>query len=325
MKYPKQNRYLKIKRVGTDQVEITNMLTGEVWKTDWEYARLLRALDGKTHPYHIYESMDRESVKGLIRDFKECGFLDNKKRVYPQGLGSVLFILWSPRIKKIDRLLAALWNRLLLWTWLPVFFYGVHILFEKEYPYVTGNQQPGGFLLLMLLGLVFHEFSHTCACLSYGGDFYCTGLTLQNFLPGAFVMIDYDDVKGRFRRVQINAAGIETNVLLTGILLCLLKTGRFETYTLWMGALLNFSLALFNATLIGGLDGMGIYTELLGCSHFLESARRVVFSRRKRYCLKMRGMNGKALIAACYIIIFLQLLLPLVLTLNVISLAGMLF
>jgi len=218
MKYPKQNRYLKIKRVGTDQVEITNMLTGEVWKTDWEYARLLRALDGKTHPYHIYESMDRESVKGLIRDFKECGFLDNKKRVYPQGLGSVLFILWSPRIKKIDRLLAALWNRLLLWTWLPVFFYGVHILFEKEYPYVTGNQQPGGFLLLMLLGLVFHEFSHTCACLSYGGDFYCTGLTLQNFLPGAFVMIDYDDVKGRFRRVQINAAGIETNVLLRPLL-----------------------------------------------------------------------------------------------------------
>ena len=323
MRYPMKNRYLKIKDLGNDSVEITNMLTGEVWACEADYAGFLQALDGRTNPYRVNRDMDREYVKAYLRDFRESRFLDSGKRIFSLGFGSLYFILWAPKVNQLHRLFGRIWNRLLMLSWLPVLCFGWYTFRAQDYPYVPGGDGTPEYLWLMLLGIVLHEFSHTFACLDYGGDFYCTGAMFQNFLPGAFVMIDFENVKGRFLRIQIHGAGIEANLLLAGVLLSLLGCGRFSTFTLLMGAFLNLVLAAFNTSLIDGLDGMGIYTELMGCRDFLKNAKKIAFSRSRRRRLRARGANGIALITASYIIIVFQLLLPLVVTLNLVTLAGL--
>lgn len=166
--------------------------------------------------------------------------------------------------------------------------------------------------------MILHELSHIAACLSYGGRFYEFGIMTYYFFPGAYVMITFDNVKKRMKRVQILAAGIESNVLLAGVCLCLLKTGWINTTALLYGAFINVLLAVGNCSLIEGLDGMGICEELLG-KGFLKKAKLLLKDSRGRARLRKRGINGEITIIACYLIVILQILLPIFILINLVE------
>lgn len=324
MKYPRYNRYLIFEKTIENFCDIKNCFTEEEWKTEARYAYFLKALDGHTDPYKINPDLSEETVERLLVELNQKGLLEKGERIMPLGFGSILISLWTPKIGKIHRLLGIIWNHMLIVTWLPLLVAGICVLMSGSWDYVDrGYGTLTGYLLGIGMGLFLHELSHAAACIGYGGHFFEMGVMTHLFLPGAYVFIDYDDIKNRYKRAQINAAGIECNFVLAGIFLCALKWEIFDSFALILAAALNVVLAIFNTTLIAGIDGIRIFQDIFGCEDFLVKALDLIFNERGKRLLRKRGVNGRATIAACYMIVFLQVLLPIVLLMNIISIATM--
>lgn len=322
--YPRFNHYLIFNKMGRDEYHIKNFLTEEEWRVSAFYASFLKALDGETDPYDIYPDQIREDeVEFILEDFEQEGFLDDNKGIESLGIGSFIFPLWIPKVTKLHRFLGALWNKVLMMAWLPLLICGVHVLLSYEWEWIErGYGTVWGYFMGFGLGLLLHELSHAFACIGYSSKnrFFEMGLMMRHFLPGAYVIIDYSEMKNRFKRAQINAAGVECNVALCGMFLCCLKLGVFDSGSLLLAALLNLVLAVFNTTLIDGIDGMGIFREIFASSDdFVERAKKLAWDKNSKRALRRRGINGRATIAACYIIVLMQVLLPIVLLMNVLS------
>lgn len=324
MTYPRFNHYLIFNKTGHDEYHIKNFLTEEEWKMSAFCASFLKALDGKTDPYDIFpDQISEDEVEFILENFEGEGFLDDNKGIESLGIGSFILPLWIPEVTKLHRFLGALWNKLLMIAWLPLLICGVHVLSSYEWEWVErGHGSVLGYFMGFGLGLLLHELSHAFACIGYSSKnrFFEMGLMMRNFLPGAYVIIDYSEMKNRFKRAQINAAGVECNIALCGMFLCCLKLGVFDSGSLLLAALLNLVLAVFNTTLIDGIDGMGIFREIFASSDdFVERAKKLAWDRNSKRLLRRRGINGRATIAACYIIVLMQVLLPIVLVMNVLS------
>lgn len=315
--YPKMDRYLIFKRKA-DTVEVSNEVYEMKWEMDIEAARFLHALDGKTDPYKISAYMSREEVNQLLEVFEDEWLLSDDDKIIPLGFGTALIPLWTPKITRWYRLIGSLWNKILLFCWIPVFICGIWIFLMQDWNESWNALGIVERCLIVIIGVALHELSHIAACLSYGGRFYELGIMTYCFFPGAYVMITFDNVKKRMKRVQISAAGIESNVLLAGVCLCLLKTGWINTAALLYGAFINVLLAVGNCSLIGDLDGMGICEELLG-KGFLKKAILLLKDSRGRARLRKRGINGEITIIACYLIVILQILLPMFILINLVD------
>lgn len=325
MEYVRKNHFLKFKELNKEWVCLENYMTDESWEVSHECARVLRALDGETDPQEVMQSLSESEVEEIIDYYEEQGWLYDGNRITLLGLGSVLYTLFIPNVKKGHRVIARIWNRLLMLLCLPTFISGVYILMRSDYRYIDHSHGYGilmGYIVGLLTGMIFHEVSHACACLGYGGHWFEAGVMFTYFMPGAYVAIDYGKVKNRFRRAQICAAGVECNIALAGLFLLLLKTERFDTYLVIFAALTNVVIAIFNLSLIGGIDGMGIYSELLGVDQLVDKAMNLGFNFKKKKELRKRGINGKATIACCYIVIIFQLLLPIILIMNLVSIVS---
>ena len=86
-------------------------------------------------------------------------------------------------------------------------------------------------------------------------------------------MIDAGNVKSRFKRIQIDAAGVEMDCLLAGVFLVL--SARCEAYSLFwlLGAVNNLFLSIFNLAFTEGLDGSSMICEVLGIRDSSEIKR----------------------------------------------------
>lgn len=319
MKYARRNHFLKFKKIDKERVCLKNYMTNESCEVSQECARALWKFDGATDPRNIMHSLSEKEVEAVIDYFREQGWLYEGNRITPFGLGSILFTLFIPNVKKRHRAIARIWNRLLMLFCLPIFLAGVYILRRSNYRYVDyGHGILMGFIVGLLTGIIFHEISHICACLGYDGHWFEAGVMFRHFIPGAYVIIDYEKVKNRFCRAQICAAGVECNIALAGIFFLLLKTGWFDTSFLIYASLMNVIVAVFNLSLIGGMDGMEIYSELLGVDRLVDKAMNLSFNSKGKNKLRRRGLTGRMTIACCYIVTVFQMLLPITLIMNVI-------
>lgn len=165
------------------------------------------------------------------------------------------------------RVVGFIWNHLFTVEWLPVLITRLCITFSGNYAYVDGAWWCflPGLYGGMALGMILHELSHAAAVLNYGGTLCEVGIMIHTFMPGAYCMMDFENVKDRFRRAQFNAAGAECNMLLPGCFLCLLKSGVIPTEALLYAAGINVFLGLINLSLIDDLDGNGIFEKFMGC------------------------------------------------------------
>lgn len=320
--YPKKSHYLKFEKINS-RIKMKHMLTEEEWSISIPVARFIKSLDGKTDPYAM--EYDLDFVEDILEFMKEELLFEENERKTEFSRGFTLFALWIPDIKIIHRVAGFFWNHLIMLLWFPVFILGMYIALTETYTHVYGDGWCflAGSLSGICIGVIFHEISHGAAALNYGGNLFEMGVMIHFFMPGAYCIIDYDNVKDRFKRAQISAAGIECNMLLSGIFLCMLKLGWFDSSALLCASEINFLIAVFNLSLIEGMDGNSIFEELFGCDNFVSRAKALIFNKSYKNRLKSRGINGKATIAACYLICAMQLLLPLVLFMeaaNVISL-----
>ena len=290
----------------------------------------MRGLTGRKDPYEIGKKCFTKSEDvDMILDFlDENDMLDSRQGMIPLGTGSVLIPLWIKKgFKTPHRAIAMIWNRLLMMMWIPLLVLGIYtVLYSHSWSFISGSWGVlKGNLLGILLGMVLHEISHAAACLSYGGSLHEMGIITHFFMPGAYVMIDYDNVRNRFKRAQINAAGVECNLALAGVFFLLLRIEMFDSGMLIMAALMNIILAVFNMSLLKGLDGTGIVEELIGCREFCTKAGALFADFSNVRQLMRRGVNGEVTIVACMIIVLFQVLFPLIWIVNVISIVAAFF
>lgn len=321
-KYPRKSRYLVLRK-SKDGYRMKHVLTEEEWTMPADEARFIKALDGKTNPYRL--GFNRAFADSILDFMDEEELLDNGERKLDLGVGSALFAVCIPDIKLIHRVIGFLWNHLLMFAWLPMLILGLFIAGTEKYCYIDGGW---GMVLLgiyggMAIGLVIHELSHAAATLNYGESLLEMGVMVRFFLmPGAYCLIDYDNVRNHFKRAQISAAGPESNLLLCGVFLCMLKLGVFPSEFLIYAGGINCCLALLNLTLVDGLDGSAVFEEIFGCSNFVSRAFALLFNKGAKRQLRRGGITGRATLAACYMICALQALFPITIFMQIAIIIG---
>lgn len=316
MAHPITANWIRFKRISENEYKIINLLHDEEIATDAYTVWFTRQLNGKRNPYLIDKSKSKEDIDLLLAKL-EAENVIRDKRFFSKFFLFLLVTIWRPKITENFRIASFIINGLLLISFLPLLafsiFYFLYYTYAINFDYMIAGSVAG-----MLIGLVMHELGHMFACLAYGGRVFEVGVMLQFLLmPGAYVLMNESNIKNRMRRVQVSAAGIEMNLLLTAIFLFL--SAMFESLSgLFLGAAIqNIFLALLNLTFVDGFDGMTIMCELLGVECIVSKAKRITKSKHKRKRLKKDGISGKATIAVSYILRGIQIALPLILALNI--------
>lgn len=174
-----------------------------------------------------------------------------------------------------------------------------------------------GSLVGTIIGIPLHEMGHAVATVGCGGKLYEIDIMISNFIPGAYVLSDVENVKSKFFRMQTHAAGVEVNFSLVGISL-FLSAFNNELCGLFLGiAFNNLLLALLNLTFVNGLDGSHLLCEIFGNDEIIEESRKIIFNRKARKKAMEQGINGEAFVCVCYIVGVFQLVLPLVYLWNI--------
>jgi len=271
--------------------------------------------------------------KGGISLFDEVDFIWKSKSLDNLGLFNIDIkknhfvdffyderaLLCLKSVSVLLNVLAYLSNSLLLISWLPVLITGI-VLFARNLEIIEFDLLWTGYFIGLICGVLFHEFGHAFAGISYGAKVFEMGVMLMyRILPGAYVLLDVSTVKKRLQRIQINAAGVEMNFLLCGIFLVLGVVNPLLGGMFLNAAICNAFLGALNLTFIKGLDGAAILSNLLGVDDIIDRARRIVFNREARKRVIRKGSSGYATVAVCYMLFALQIALPTLLITNVLE------
>ena len=318
-KYPMMANWLTFKKIEDDLYKVENGATDRVLILDELEVRFLRSLNGNRNPVKIARalSVDAENVMA----FFEEELLVRNNRTLRMG-GMTLRTVYIPRKQTSKSVFPKIYNMLLLLSFIPVLVFGIYEVVTKGGNWYADYMGWQAFLFSMILGLVFHEISHAMASLAYGGKLFEIGLMWQQFCPGAYAMIDTKNVKSRFKRIQIDAAGIEMDCLLAGVFLVL--AARCEVYSLFwlLGAVNNLFLSIFNLAFTEGLDGSSMICEVLGIKDSSEIKRifaKILLEKNWKRETKNRG----AMLCACIVLMGYKVLMPVLLVHNILIIIDM--
>ena len=315
MSYPMLVNWVDFEIQTNNKVVFKDMLSGDCYTFDYYTAWFISNLDGKTNPYEIDKDLPVECVDELLNDLDEMELLRHP-RVYDKSFVEIYLTLWIPYITKSMRSIAHFVNFFLRLLWLPVLVTSI-VFSVNKLTYLSDKYVIIGLIIGLLVGIVFHEFGHMCACLSYGGQVFEFGVFLKFLIPGAYVLMDDTKIKSRMKKVQIYSAGVETNLFLAGIFLSLCVC--FPNLSgMFFGAFsINIVNVLLNLILADGLDGMEIMTQLLGTESLDKHSRRLVRNKSRRAKLSKNRLVNKGYSAVCCIINVLQISISVIIILSV--------
>ena len=310
MKYPRRSPYLIFKRVARDEYRVKNYLYSETWRTDRMTATFLRQLNGRRNPCDLLSECSEGYVRQLIKDLEKCNLLaPAKKKLMSIGKGCWIFPLVYCYPGKAQRRLAQVWNCILMLMFVPLLMQGIFI--RNGMMHLLHMQSKGevyaGMLIGVGVGMLLHELSHTCATLAYRGHLFEIGIGIRFLMPLGYVLLDDSHIKSKLRRIQINAAGIEMNLLLYGVFMCLIPTGFISPFVMYLAAVENLVLALLNLLPLDLFDGIRILSVIFGKEDLLEHAKTLI-KRRKHY---RKNPGRAAAVTASYALVGFQIVLPL--------------
>lgn len=316
MKYPQLNSWLLYKKLDENNYEVKDCRTGSYYKFDINEISFFNQLDGKTDPYSIDTSMCELEVRHLLRFLKQKEII-RCSRIQKSFL-SLNISLFRIKCSKRGRKIAFILNFLLMISFLPVFVFGVSVLFSNAaHLNLDGFGIITGSIFGMIIGLILHEIGHALAAAGYNARLFEVGIII-GLVSGAYVALDYNKVKRRFRRVQILSAGIEMNLLLTGVS-CILSILIYSLSSFFFAvALANFILAVINMLCISGSDGCSVMEELIGSESILFNAIDFAFDKKLRNNLIRQGdITSWVKIASSFIGAVCQLAYPLLIIANI--------
>ena len=312
MKYPMSNNWLSYHRISNIEYDVRDNLDGSVYTMGCNATKIAKSLDGRTNPYQIDHTLSKEDVESILFDLREYNLL-RTSRILEWSLGNLLYTVWIPRRTAFLQIFAFFMNYFLLLLWLPTITFGIYVFIDNVIMIDIGFSVAGCFIGFVL-GICLHELGHAFAGIAYHAKVFEVGIGFQCFMPCAYTLMEYFSCK-RLHKIQIDAAGIETNILLTGISLMLCAAFPRHGAVFFSIALFNFSLSVFNLLCLNGSDGMTILSNVIGkdVEALLKKAWRVVLSRKSRKRLRQKGIIGHALILTSYIVVILQIVAPLLL------------
>ena len=279
-------------------------------------AAFARKLNGHRNPYSINMGLTKAEINHMLKQLREHDLL-RYGRSLDAGSGAH-YTLWFIKRNPLLMEVARLWNCLLMLSWLPVFIFGV-LFFIRDLPIINTECMWLGNILGIVFGALLHELGHAFAGLTYGARVFEIGIMINALLPGAYVLMDSQSVKSKMKRIQIYAAGAESNALFAGVCLLIACAIPYAGAFLLNAAIGNIILALVNITFGGGLDGASILSELLGIENLVEDTKKVVLNRRIRRKLRSKGMPGYALIAVSVVVQILQITIPVIIGWNIVE------
>jgi hypothetical protein len=312
-KYPMMANWLTFKKIEDDLYKVENGVTDRVLILDELEVRFLRALDGNKNPLKIGKELNIDA-ENVLAFFEEEFLVRDGRTISLDEM--TLRTVYIPRKQTSKSVFPKIYNMLLLLSFIPVLVFGIYEVVTKGVNWYADYMGGQAFLFSMVLGLVFHEISHAMASLAYGGKFFEAGFIWQGFCPGAYAMIDAGNVKSRFKRIQIDAAGIEMDCLLAGVFLVL--AARCEVYSLFwlLGAVNNLFLSIFNLAFTEGLDGSSMICEVLGIKDSSEIKRifaKILLEKNWKRETKNRG----AILCTCIVLMIYKILMPVLLVHNI--------
>ncbi len=182
------------------------------------------------------------------------------------GIGIIdnRLVLIPERTTRRKRRRARILNRFLMLFFLPVFALGAFGVMNvsSEGAYENDTAELVFYYAGLIIGIVLHELAHGAACRAYRGRVEGYGLLLFGIL-GAYTLMDTRRIKSGLKLFQIDLAGIECNLLLTGLFWGMIIPFKGSYNLLFSAGAANIILALFNCLCIGGLDGMQAVKEML--------------------------------------------------------------
>lgn len=281
----------------------------------------LCCLDGKTHPYDILPSVDTYEIDILLDELRKKKLI-RESWLHKSGFGTFELTLFIPknRTNKMRpvRVICYFLNLIILLSFAPVLVFGMYRFttahfFNSDYLYL-------GLLVGSIIGIVLHEISHAISGCGYGARVFEMGaLVFFWVMPGAYVMLDDSTVNKKLKKAQINAAGIEMNLLIAGIYFILYSLSYDLGGFFLGGAIANAFLGLVNMTLAFGLDGEHIIGNLINDDNFGGKAILTVIGREEKRILKKYGTYGYALFVASYVMGFMQISYLVLIATNIIG------
>lgn len=317
--YPRINNWLRFRRIAEDEYEVEDCIYEMSYRMERRLALFAKRLDGRD-PYAAAPGECAEDVDDMLEVLDENGLLRHSA-VLTTGIGTLYYTVSYMRRSPALQCIAVLSNAALCILWLPVFLAGL-FLFINDYPIQNFDHFILGSIGGTLCGALLHELGHAFAGIAYGARVFEMGVMIQTFIPGAYVLMDSENVKSRMKRIQINAAGIEMNLALSG--LCLLLAYGIPDWgaAFFCAAVINIFLAAVNLTFVDVFDGAHILWDLLGLEHVAPVADRIVRSRKRRRGLYRKGATGYVLVIILWILKLMQVALPILVCLNIIEIIG---
>lgn len=316
MRYPMLNNWLVFSRKNQYEYDVHDCLYDEDFTMGVTIAAFARKLNGHRNPYSINMGLTKAEINHMLKQLREHDLL-RYGRSLDAGSGAH-YTLWFIKRNPLLMEVARLWNCLLMLSWLPVFILGV-LFFIRDLPIINTECMWLGNILGIVFGVLLHELGHAFAGLTYGARVFEIGIMINALLPGAYVLMDSQSVKSKMKRIQIYAAGVESNALFAGVCLLIACAIPYAGAFLLNAAIGNIILALVNITFGGGLDGASILSELLEIENLVEDTKKVVLNRRIRRKLRSKGMPGYALIAVSVVVQILQITIPVIIGWNIVE------
>ena len=316
MRYPMLNNWLVFSRKNQYEYDVHDCLYDEDFTMGVTIAAFARKLNGHRNPYSINMGLTKAEINHMLKQLREHDLL-RYGRSLDAGSGAH-YTLWFIKRNPLLMEVARLWNCLLMLSWLPVFIFGV-LFFIRDLPIINTECMWLGNILGIVFGALLHELGHAFAGPTYGARVFEIGIMINALLPGAYVLMDSQSVKSKMKRIQIYAAGVESNALFAGVCLLIACAIPYAGAFLLNAAIGNIILALVNITFGGGLDGASILSELLGIENLVEDTKKVVLNRRIRRKLRSKGMPGYALIAVSVVVQILQITIPVIIGWNIVE------
>ena len=300
------NNWVEIKKLDDDYYEVLS-INGR-YKLSKKYAKFLSALDGYSDPFEIakIQSFPKEKVMHTIYRFEAWGFI--RKGNSRDGNCQNSTVLQFGKPSRGVRIISRIFNDLMLASFIPILILGIKCALNYEIDIVVSSPLTWLSIILGLyipkcLNTYIHEFGHALSAFGYkNARAYEIGISrdLKRSKVGAFVSID--DVKETlFHRVQILLAGIEADLLTTGLVFILGKIEILRLFSVVAGSYTLFFVLDNVAISLWGTDcaeAILLFIFKLRISEYMEE---IVVNTKYAKRLWNRGIEEKAVVTASFV------------------------
>lgn len=232
--------------------------------------------------------------KDIIPELKSKGIIQTS-RLCRDEYGDVYFILiplrkYAPGRDKICKII----NKILPVVSVLTFILGCCFAAASSLPLKSDFNIPVYLVSLWILATICHEMGHAVAGFAYGYKMTAFGVLLRNYVTigGCVIHEGEPDNITKKEQLQFDLAGIEGDLVFTGIALFVSSICTPLSFTALMVALTNIVVVIGNLNPTQDVDGERALSLLLKVPSIYDTAKAYATDKEKRKELLHSGLKG---------------------------------